>query len=243
MKKKRMNERFPGFPYRMQFTPLPNLFFSALLPRIDDLNELKVILHIFWLLYQKRGYPKFIAYKELLADRTLMQGIGNEAMPEEALRIALDKAAEQGVLLYLTLKEGAREDATYFLNTEANQAAIAKIRQGELSLGEIPPQGELYVKPEMADIFTLYEQNIGMLTPMLAEELKGAERLYPADWIQEAFREAVSLNKRNWRYIARILERWQTEGKEVGEPGGDLKKKETGPAKYFTGKYGHVVRR
>ena len=60
---------FPGFPSRLSFTPLPNLFFARLLPEIDSLTELKLILHIFWRLYQKRGAPKFVTYKELLGDK------------------------------------------------------------------------------------------------------------------------------------------------------------------------------
>jgi DnaD/phage-associated family protein len=63
------------------------------------------------------------------------------------------------------------------------------------------------------NIFVLYEQNIGPLTPLLAEELVEAEDTYPALWIEDAFREAVELNKRSWRYIQRILERWAAEGK------------------------------
>jgi DnaD/phage-associated family protein len=59
---------------------------------------------------------------------------------------------------------------------------------------------------------------------MIADELKEAEELYPSTWIEEAFREAVSQNKRTWRYIARILERWEREGRTDGEPGRHLKK-------------------
>ena len=67
------------------------------------------------------------------------------------------------------------------------------------------------------NVFVLYEQNIGMLTPMIAEELRDAEKHYPEDWIPEAFREAVELNKRSWRYVLRILERWRAEGKDAGK--------------------------
>ena len=79
-----------------------------------------------------------------------------------------------------------------------------------------------------------------MLTPMIAEELKEAEKLYPASWIESAFKEAVTRNKRSWRYISRILERWASEGKEYGEPRRGL---EADRDKYIKGRYGHVVRR
>jgi DNA replication protein DnaD len=77
---------------------------------------------------------------------------------------------------------------------------------------------------------------------MIAEELQEAEKLYPADWIESAFREAVSLNKRSWKYIARILERWAVEGKDNGKLGRDSKK-ENESGKYVRGRYGHMVQR
>ena len=55
------------------------------------------------------------------------------------------------------------------------------------------------------NIYTLYEENIGPLTALIAEELREAEETYPADWIEEAFREAVRMNKRNWKYVHAIL--------------------------------------
>ena len=91
------------------------------------------------------------------------------------------------------------------------------------------------------NIFSLYEQNIGMITPMIAEELKEAEKLYPQQWIKQAFEEAVMLNKRSWRYVSRILERWASEGKEGGKYRQSFKK--GGPDKYTKGKYGHLVQR
>jgi len=39
-------KQFTGFPAKMQFTPLPNFFFSTLLPQISDIAELKTTLHL-----------------------------------------------------------------------------------------------------------------------------------------------------------------------------------------------------
>ncbi len=235
---------FSGFPARLQFTPLPNLFFSALLLQIDDLTELKVTLHIFWVLYRKRGYPRFITYRELLSDRTLMSGMkGGTHLPDEALRQALGQAASRGSILHLSLKRDGEQEDVYLLNDEPGRKAVARIQSGELSLAGLWPEVEPYVEmEEKPDIFTLYEQNIGVLTPMIAEELKEAERLYPASWIEDALKEAVSLNKRTWRYVARILERWSAEGKDDGKPGRYPKKK-IDRDKYIKGRYGHLVGR
>ena len=91
------------------------------------------------------------------------------------------------------------------------------------------------------NIFTVYEENIGLLTPMIAEELRDAEKTYPETWIKDAIKEAVNAGKRNWRYIAAILERWATEGKSDGTHLRDFKK--TDPDKFIKGKYGHAVKR
>jgi len=65
-------KRFSGFPDRMQFTPVPNLFFSSILADINDLAELKVTLYLFRALYEKRGFPRMVRLSDLSADRTLL---------------------------------------------------------------------------------------------------------------------------------------------------------------------------
>jgi DnaD/phage-associated family protein len=62
------------------------------------------------------------------------------------------------------------------------------------------------------NIFELYEQNIGILTPMIADALKAAETEYPTGWIAAALGEAVRANARNLKYVEAILKRWAVEG-------------------------------
>jgi DnaD/phage-associated family protein len=234
---------FTGFPAKMQFTPLPDLFFSALLPQMSDIAELKTTLHFFNIIYHKRGYPRFVSYQELLSSTSLMRSLKETArQPDEALRKGLELATKRGTILHLALeKDGATEDV-YFLNTESDRQAMGKIKNGELVLKGLSIKPPVQVQTEeLPDIYTLYEENIGMLTPMVAEELKEAEKLYPRAWIIEAIKEATNHNKRKWSYIAAILERWASEGKSDGTYQRDFKK--TDPDKYFKGKYGHLVQR
>jgi DNA replication protein len=238
-----MTEQFKGFPAKTKFTPVPNSFFSALLPQISDIAELKITLHIFQTIYQKRGYPRFTTYKELLGSKSLMSSLsGGEYPPEKALRNALEMAVRRGTILYIVLDRDGTPEDVYLLNTEADKQTVAKIQSGELALSGLKAKEQPYTETEAPpDIFTLYEQNIGMLTPLIADELRDAEKLYPEEWIRDAIKEAVSLNKRSWRYIAKILERWSAEGKGDGTYQRDSKK--TDPDKYIKGKYGHMVRR
>jgi len=235
-------EQFKGFPAKMQFTPMPNLFFSRLLPQINDMAELKTTLHILEMLYHKRGYPRFVTYVELLANKSLMSSLKQITKPaDETLHGALEAATKRGTILHIVLDRDGKGDDIYFLNTEADRLTIDRIKSGELHIPGLKAMKEIYIEEEQPDIYTLYEQNIGMLTPMVAEELREAERIYPETWVKDAIKEAVALNKRNWRYIAAILERWSTEGKGDGTYRRDFKK--TDPDKYIKGKYGHMVRR
>jgi DnaD/phage-associated family protein len=229
----------------MQYTPVPDVFFSRLLPYISDIAELKTTLHILGMLLRKRGYPRFTTYRELLSNKSLLDSLreGDKA-PDDALRGALTMMVERGTILHLVLNRDETPEDVYFLNTESDRQAVAKIRNGELvptglkAGGKVNPEIETEALP---DIFTLYEQNVGMLTPMIADELKDAEKLYPEAWIRDAVKEAVSLNKRNWRYIARILERWSAEGRRDGTHKRDFKK--TDQDKYSQQKCGDIIRR
>jgi DNA replication protein len=232
---------FEGFPIKSRFTPIPNIFFSEVLPQVDDLAELKVTLHIIWVLYQKRGYPRFITLNELTADPVLMRGIESQGSTPELLRQSLNRAVSRGTLLCLKLERDGEVHELYFVNDDAGRKAVEKINSGELKVGNLTKGEPCLASQEQPNIFTLYEKNIGMLTPIIAEELKEAEKLYPASWIQDAFKEAVDLNKRNWRYISRILERWAAEGKHDGEPG-RYSKADSSPEEYRR-RYGHLLKR
>ena len=237
-------EKFAGFPARMQFTQVPNVFFSNLLSRIDDMAELKTTLQVLAMLYRQRGYPRFVPYHQLLASKSLMSSLSSPAAPpEQSLRNALETATQRGTLLRLAIERDDTIEDIYFLNDEPSRQAIAKIQKGELALPVVGRREAIDTSPEAPpDIFNLYEQNVGMLTPMIAEELREAEKLYPQTWINDAIKEAVAANKRNWRYIAAILERWATEGRESGTYRRDSKR-QADPDKYIKGKYGHMVQR
>jgi DNA replication protein len=235
-------KQLTGFPAKMEFTPIPNFFLSAILPQINDISELKTTLHVLAVLYRKRGYPRFVTYGELLGNASLMSNLrGGAKPPDEVLRRALEMATQRGTIIHMVLdRDGASEDV-YFLNTESDRQIVAKIQSGELRLSGLKAVGQAYTElEEQPDIFTLYEQNIGMLTPRIAEQLVDAEKIYPESWVRDAIKEAINQNVRKWSYISAILERWLAEGKSDGTY---QRVSKTDPDKYIKGKYGHMVRR
>jgi DnaD/phage-associated family protein len=236
--------RFAGFPGGALATAIPNLFFTAVLPRIDDPAELVVSVYFFFAHGRKKGQPRFLTYAELAADDILVAAL--DSLGEGALRRGLNAAVERGTLLCLDVgpvsaaggHEGQGQEL-YFLNTAAGQRAVAAAKADLDGLGRLmpPPPEPREPKP---NIFELYEQNIGPLTPMVAEYLKDAEEHYPAEWFQPAFRRAVEQNKRSWSYIAAILRRWEAEGPDYEKAGRDLE----GPGRKrpLSGRYRPFVR-
>lgn len=209
---------FSGFSAaKTRLTPVPNEFFSEILPMVDDLAELKVILYVFWKLNQGSGDVRYVRLADALTDLVFLAGMGETPAEQEATtRAAFTRAAQRGILIEITVKRGEKEEIWYFLNSPKGRTAVQRLRRGDFQ-GLIHDIDDVVVglEKERPNIFLLYEQNIGMVTPMIAEKLRQAERDYPEDWIYDAFSLAVERNSRTWAYIHRILQNWAQHGKDT----------------------------
>ncbi|MBN1955217.1 MAG: DnaD domain protein [Anaerolineae bacterium] len=218
---------FSGFPPgKTRSVRLPEPLFTELIPLIDDLDELKTTLHVLYLLEQQQGAARYVERQDLLADPLLLAALGEPTAG--AVEAALERAVERGTLLRAQAAPGAtaRRETIYFANTPKGRAALESLRRGE-PLPETQPALR-------TNIFVLYEENIGPLTPLIVDELREAEDAYPDEWVEAAFREAVALNKRSWRYIRAILERWHNEGRQDET---DRPNRQEDRRRYIEGKY------
>ena len=216
---------YKGFPRKVRYVPIPAPLLESLLEEIDNLAELKCTLRVIAMVHVKKGHPRFVTLGELRADRTLTRSLGQDgASPSQSIEQGMAKAVRRGTIAVASVEESGARQQLFTLNTEVNRTTLEKIAEGATQVSPLPVS-EPWVEPEdTPNIFALYEQNVGMLSPMIADELREAEELYPVEWISEAIREAVGLNKRSWRYISRILERWEHEGRGHGKPGRYSKK-------------------
>lgn len=220
---------FIGFPdKKMNPVIVPDLFFSELLPQIDSLAELKLTLHSMWLLNEQSGELRYLRGDDLRGDTLLLESLAADDLrpPLTILKDALERAVARNTLLRLEITIDGDEtheaiqqqeqlvDDWYFMNTVKGRQTLALIRQGRLNeiVAALPDEARL--KVDRSNIFKLYEQNIGMLSPMIADQLGDLEKTYPPDWVVEAFEIAVSRNARNLKYIQAILKRWETDGRE-----------------------------
>lgn len=228
---------FAGFPAgKAASTPLPNLFFSDLLPAIDHLGELKVTLYAFWALGRQRGTRRCLRLSDLRQDEQLLSALETSSLPgRAALEDALERAVARGTLLKVVAQDKA-EGTYYLLNSPRGRAAAVALEQGAWS--PEPGQSGARLRAERPNIFVLYEQNLGALTPLLAETLHEAEATYPASWIEDAIRIAVENNVRRWRYVQAILEDWRTKGRDERE---DLRDSEAARRRYVEGDFADFV--
>ncbi len=239
-------ERFEGFDSEVQHhVSVPEGFFLRLLPHIRSPLELKATLHLMWILSQRTGRPRCVEYSELARDAQLLASMKIDEGPRPAqdyLREGLELAVIRGSVLRMSLQRPSGRQTWFLLNTSANRQTVSALQPEDqpdiAALGPEPIEEVVVYRP---NIFSLYEQNIGPLTAMMAERLRAAEASYPASWLEEGIQLAVEYNRRNWRYVEAILQRWEAEGKDSGT-NRRVAEEDEDPDRYFKSRYQHLYR-
>jgi DnaD/phage-associated family protein len=216
---------FKGFTDSESFTRLPDSFFHKLLNEIEDAAELKVTLYMLWRLENMES--PFRALREMDF------GPKDLGLSKSKVRSGLEKAVQRGSIL--RVRNEAEE--FYFLNSPRGRAAAEAFAKGKWHPSSKIASGPPLDRP---NIFKLYEQNVGPLTPLIADMLKEAETLYAEELIDEAFMIAVKNNKRSWKYIEAILKRWQLEGKNGQK---DRQNTDKGSQKYTDSEFSEYIER
>lgn len=215
-----MTKRFGGFLVATDpAVSIPRTFFTDVLPGISDLAELHVTLAMFHLAAETGGIEVPVSREQIFRDRSLRTALkqaGSPREPDSRIENGLDLAVGRGTLLAFSAERGSDRRIWYYVNTPVNQALISAMSRGAVA----PPRAVWHgqevpaVVPERPNVFRLYEQNIGLLTPLIADHLIDALETYPIEWIEAAVSESVAYNRRSWRYVQRILEQWANNGRE-----------------------------
>lgn len=190
------------------YTQVPNDFFVM----AADMGEaeLKVVLYI---IRETFGYHRDECQVSI---RKLALGAG--LTPRNAFNGA-EKAIERGLIV----KTVSSTNTTTWRSVVGEDTALYPLRQRTVSLGKSkPPVKEIKEKEikknedeeALATISKAYYSEIGMITPMIADELIEASTAYPIQWTLDAIKEAATQNKRGWKYILAILTRWKAQGNQ-----------------------------
>jgi len=185
--------QFKGFTDSETFTQLPNSFFHHLLKEIKDADELKVTAYFLWRIEFMDGPFRALRQSDFESDLL--------GLSAEEIALGLKKAVDRKSLLRAEYKD----DVCYFLNSARGLVGKEEFEEGNWKASTLPM--------DLPNIFKLYEENIGPLTPLIADALKDAEEIYSSEWIADAIELAVKNNKRNWKYCEAILKRWKEEGR------------------------------
>jgi DnaD/phage-associated family protein len=198
---------FGGFlEDNLSLVRLPEAFFTQLLPEIESITQLRLLLYFFWHIEQQQGSLRYLKLVDLTSDPALANMVGDE----KKLKDSLKELLSMGVVLEAS--PPGEKEKLYFINGPQGRAAVQSITKGEWQPGTRERKA-IQLTEQQPNIFELYEENIGPITPMMAEILKDDEKTYPDPWIEQAIEIAVTRNVRNWKYVQAILERWQKEGR------------------------------
>lgn len=214
--------KFKGFTESETFSIIPDAFFHQLLKQIEDVAELKVTLYLIWRIEHMEGPFRVLSKMDF--------NVKDLGLAAEEITSGLDKAVKRGTLLKVQ-----KEAMVYFLlNSPRGRAGAAAIENGQWN----PKTGVSAPPVERPNIFKLYEENIGPLTPLIADALKDAEATYQPQWIAESIELAVKNNKRSWRYCEAILKRWKEEGRAEKQDRRDAEKDRN---RYIGGEYADYI--
>ncbi|MGL5513440.1 MAG: DnaD domain-containing protein [Sporomusa sp.] len=70
------------------------------------------------------------------------------------------------------------------------------------------------------EVLNLYQNEVGIVSPTVAELLTDAIKVNSSEWVKAAIREAVKHNARNWSYVDAILKSWRNNGFKTKPKGG-----------------------
>ena len=190
---------------------LPNRLLVRELKNVQSASLIKAVLYV----YIKAGEAS-VSLNELLSDRAFVSLFKDMAEAKKALA--------EAVLGKFILAFPVNDDTYYFAASEDGYQSFL------LASSNRPEKKECELAENTPNIYVLYEENVGILTPLVAQELGRIEKEYPDTWIYDAFKEASLQNKKSLKYIMRILE-----NRASNNP---FENKD----KYTQGKYGRYVK-
>ena len=189
---------------------------------LNNINEIKIFLRIIHLIYKKQNLNTEtfeLSFDEISNDPVTLKLLGPNSLTKDQITKKLKEICDVLIMKDFINQKIYTNKVTGITKTVFHMETFEKTNDPVIS--ENNPK----------NIFELYEDNVGMLNPMIVDELIQAENKFPFNWIVDAVKESTTRNKRNWKYIHTILETWDREGKNNGRTLGNSEK--TGYGEYF----------
>ena len=198
-----------GFPLPDDYatTRVPNTVLGRVLSSINDADEIKLILRAVWLLEHQRGYPRYITIDDLRRDRVLSVTLPDQSDFDRILKSAI----KHGVFVEVSINNNAR---LMFNTASAQRASVDNSATPEVSNNDSDVNGwdTPAASTRHADAFQAYEENIGILSPMIRQNILSALEDFTDEDITHAIRIAIENESRSWAFVAGVLRRWTRDG-------------------------------
>lgn len=103
--------------------------------------------------------------------------------------------------------------------SSVGKSLASKPKGSSLSKGDSLLEGgtqnnnDVVVNADYAEVAKVFENEIGLLSQFIGQELKDLLTEYPKDWCIDAIRVAVTANKRNLNYVRGVLRNWKANGR------------------------------
>ena len=192
---------------------LPPQFFDQTLSSVQDLAELKSILYVWQV---ASGTPRGAANLGDLLQLPVARAIAGANSPrpvEDRVQAAVERAVVNGHLLRYRSDTGSTSETWLLPATDANRELLSRVSTGEeTAVRALQAQDSAQVSVYRPNVFAVFERSIGPLTPLVADQIRSAEKAYPREWIEQAISLAAAGNHRSWRYIEAVLTRWEERG-------------------------------
>jgi len=197
------------------YTQVPNDLFDEIMRDMEG-AELKVILAIVRLTVGyhreevKCSIPKLAAITGLSRNGTKAAAkAAQERGLIERLNPNAQGSAEWGLILTRSVSDPSGGQSV---------PPPRSVSDPQVRLKESTKDNKINTTTDAAkNVYQLYEENIGALTPLIADKLRDAESIYPPSWFADAISISVDANVRRWDYIEAILNRWRVRGKDDGQ--------------------------
>jgi DnaD/phage-associated family protein len=197
-----MNNQLNIDLYNKKNFSFPIEILTKVLKKIENIETIKFLIFTLYRFQAENLKIQFFTKSQIESSNSLSEILADI----KKLDIILKELVELGVFISIETNYKNKKEQLYFLNNARNRAAIRAIETGEWLPKSNVEEITFVNRP---NIYQLYEDNIGALTPIIAELLDEAEKEYSYPWIEEAFKLAVKKDARNWAYVEAILKRWK----------------------------------
>ena len=200
------------FKTGQKMIPFPVQLFTEILPRLHNESQLRATLYTWYAIMSKGSGQRYVYLSQLLTDPVLLSWFTHLG-GKNGIQRGLDLSCREGIFLQLQIGEDDKilapnDESGARLITDMKSESVAHHNQSRDSSPETN-----YETTVVSNVVEKYENEIGMLTPVIADMIAIAEQMYPTTWILEALDIAAQSNARSWKYVAAILARWKNEGK------------------------------